>query len=145
MKKEDSNASHLGVGIRKLTNAKIFLLVTIVLNWHQVICQKPCKWKNLWICNMRQSCYALNIVVIVVIIVIITTAISCFTALKPIQNGPFMLTSSSAHLHSSHLDITSSHRRGQVTMTAASLSVEQLCGTACHMICGQQTSCGTRS
>jgi len=31
---------------------------------------------------------------------------------------------------------SSSHERGQVTVTAASLSVDQLCGTVCHTICG---------
>jgi len=39
----------------------------------------------------------------------------------------------------------SSHGRGQVTVTAASLSVDKLCGTVCHMICSLQTSRRTRS
>jgi len=36
-------------------------------------------------------------------------------------------------------------RRGPIMVTAASLSVDQLCGTACHAICGLPISHWTRS
>ena len=40
---------------------------------------------------------------------------------------------------------SSSQGRGQVTVIAAFLSVDRLCGTACLTICGLQTSRWTRS